>query len=90
MKRSEMIELMVHRLEGYAEKNPSCSTAELMSYVLRGMEAIGVLPPPVELLKLDTVYTRTWEPETVEPTPLTDEELADIIANDEDLQNEKK
>lgn len=31
-----------------------------------------------------------WEPETVEPTPLTEEELTEIIANDEDLQNETK
>jgi hypothetical protein len=49
MKRSEAIELMKIRYEGYKEANPSASVEEIMNYVLKGLEATGLTSKfPVE------------------------------------------
>ncbi len=47
MKRSEMVELMVDRFD----MESALSLKEQMSYVLRGMETMGMLPPKTQVNK---------------------------------------
>lgn len=94
MKRSEMVRL----LTAYCNLNTFKTVDEfsgdyLMTLeegesLLSFLEERGMLPPYRAVGVFEANFT--WEPETLKPTPLTDEELADVIANDEDLRDEKK
>jgi len=103
MKRSEAIKLMVAFEEGAFKRfGYNLSRAEVMDGILLQLEKAGMLPPErsEESYRVNKQgrlvdISNSWEPEDetskqnkLKPTPLTDEELADVIANDEDLQNE--
>lgn len=45
MKRDDMVKLMAARFEFYDNKYPGVPLELIMDYVLKGMEARGMLPP---------------------------------------------
>lgn len=74
MKRSEMVEFMTARFDFYNKKYPGVPLDLIMLYVLKGMQAAGMLPPAYErspnkdelkagLEEGDRVFVTEWEPE---------------------------
>lgn len=56
--------------------------ADNLLYVLEA--EIGMRPPHRAVGPFEA--NNTWEPTPLQPTPLTEEELADVYINDEDLR----
>jgi len=66
MKRSEMVEFMTARFQFYHNKYPEVPLDLIMQYVLKGMEAAGMLPPLYnrnEGSGMPSYEVNEWEPE---------------------------
>jgi len=101
MKRSEMIKYLakIIRSSGTVSSDNPLNEYELAEDVLSAIEEQGMLPPTltgyVEVEEHENeiiVKLWSWESEhqKLTPSPLTEEEIKELIENDEDLQNEKK
>jgi len=102
MKRSEIIRLIQKEIYSITQDDILYDSFSFSRNLLDKLESAGMLPPerPEESYRVNKQgrlvdVSNSWEPEDknskqnkLKPTPLTDEELADVIANDEDLQNE--
>lgn len=96
MKRSEMLEIIRAVISAPRVRFDARTIAE---DVLSAIEELGMLPPTLtgyaEVEEHENeLIVKLWgwesEHQKLTPSPLTEEEIKELIENDEDLQNEKK